>query len=137
MALMFTGLAWPGDDATLKFRLHNNFLILVSGSIGPLQRLTFVVDTGVSCTIVSSAIRDRLGLTGRPDEVVAAGRSQPATRVDLPGRKLGPISSSSLSVLVMDLVGLGEALGREIDAIVGLDVLRAHCFVVDYRHSAA
>jgi predicted aspartyl protease len=127
-------LAWPGDNATLKFHLHRGFLILVSGSIGPLQGLTFVVDTGVSRTIVSSAIADRLGLTGRPDEVFVAGRSQSATRVDLPDLKLGPISSSSLSVLVMDLVALRKAFGKEIDAMVGLDVLRGHCFVVDYRH---
>jgi predicted aspartyl protease len=92
------------------------------------------VDTGVSRTIVSKAIADRLGLTGCPDEVLVAGRSQPATRVDLPDLKLGPISSSGLSVLVMDLVALREALGKGIDAIVGLDVLRGHCFVVDYRH---
>ena len=107
--------------------------IVVRGAIGELDGLRLLLDTGTFRTVVSERVGRELGVEGTADAMEVFGRRIPAARVALPPLRLGPIDADGLSVLVADLSGLGARLGWQPDVIVGLDVLRGHCFVVDYR----
>jgi hypothetical protein len=47
--------------------------------------------------------------------------------------RLGPLRAESLPVLTEDLSFLQKAIGRKVDGIVGLDVLRQSSFTINYR----
>lgn len=134
LLLGFIASAWAGDTPKAKFRLKDDFIIIVAGSIGPLQNLNLVVDTGAYRSVVDAGVARRLGLAARADEVVILGRSQAATRVEISDVKFGPVSVSNISVLAVDLTPFARQLGTRIDAVVGLDVLRGRNFAIDYRH---
>jgi gag-polyprotein putative aspartyl protease len=119
----------------VPFRLQNGFLILVTGSIGPLPDLTFIVDTGAYRTVVDAAVAKNLGLAGRSDQVLAAGRSLPVERVELPALQFGPVLVTRLSALSMDLKAISSRFGVPIHAVVGLDILRSKSFLIDYKQT--
>jgi len=133
LILGFIAPAWAGDTATTKFRLASDFLIIITGSIGPAQGLNFIVDTGAWRSAVDADIARRLGLAGRSDEVLMLGRSQPAIRVEIADLRFGPVSVPNLSVLAVDLTPFARRAGTRIDGVLGLDVLRGRNFAIDYR----
>jgi hypothetical protein len=53
--------------------------------------------------------------------------------VELPTLQLGPIRAESLPGIVQDLSPVGKNVGVRIDAIVGLGVLSAQRFTIDYE----
>jgi predicted aspartyl protease len=116
----------------LPFETPRGHLIAVRGAIGPLGAL-LLVDTGTSRTVVDRRIAQQLGLRGTADVIEVFGRRVEAQRVAIPPLTLGPIQAAGLSVLSADLSGMGQRLGGQPDAIVGLDVLRGNCLVIDYR----
>ena len=117
---------------TLRFEAQRGLLIAVRGTIGGMDELPMLVDTGTSRTVVDRRITRQLGLLGTPDRLNVFGQAVPAERVILPRLHVGPVHAAELSVLAADLVPVGQRLGTRIDAIVGLDVLRGHCFQIDY-----
>ena len=117
---------------TLPFETVRGSLIAVRGTIGSIDGLRLLVDTGTSRTVVDRRISGKLGLLGTPDRINVFGQIAPAERVTLPRLDLGPMHAADLSVLAADLASVGQRLGTRLDAIVGLDVLRGHCFQIDY-----
>lgn len=102
------------------------------GEIGRLKGLRLLVDTGTSRTVVDQRIARALELPGTPDVMHVFGERVRVQRVTLPRLRVGPMEATGLSVLSADLTRARRD-GWRPDAIVGLDVLRGHCFVVDYR----
>jgi predicted aspartyl protease len=133
LVLLAATAAWAGDTVVLKFRLVDDYLILVPGSIGSIQGLTFLLDTGASRTLIDVRLADRLGLARRTAEVFMLGQRQTASRVDVADLRFGPISAVSLSPFAVDLESFARRVGTRIDAVVGLDVLRDHSFAISYR----
>jgi predicted aspartyl protease len=119
-------------DTVVPFEMPRGRLIAARGAIDRLDRLRFVVDTGTFRTVVDDRIVRELGLRGTADTMSVFGRLLPAERVALPEIRLGPLRRNGLSVLAADLSGFAQRLGWRPDAIVGLDVLRGQCLVVDY-----
>jgi hypothetical protein len=117
----------------LDFKLYRGYLIVVTGSVGGLKNLHFIVDTSTSpsiadCRLVEKlGIRQHSGIVSVPGEIVGAGR---AVLTDV---QVGPIAAKSLPVLAVDLSGLGRALGTHIDMLIGFDVLGQSSFTIDYR----
>jgi predicted aspartyl protease len=117
----------------VPIRLFWNYLVMVEGSIGNIQRLHFLVDTGAYPSIVDQKIARNLGLAEQPARVNLANKSVPTGRVILPSLVVGPIRAEALPVLTQDLSYMQKAVGYKVDAIIGLDVLRRSSFTIDYR----
>jgi predicted aspartyl protease len=117
----------------LPIRLFWNYLVMVEGSIGNVQKLHFLVDTGAYPSIVDQKIIRNLGLAEEPARLNLANKSVQTGRVILPSLMLGPVRVDALPVLTQDLSYMQKAVGYKVDAIIGLDVLRRSSFTIDYR----
>jgi predicted aspartyl protease len=123
------------QEATIAipFESQRDFLVVVEGTIGGLERLKLLVDTGHHQTTIDSWVARTLGLTPSPAHVEAFGRRIAAGRVIVPWVKVGPLKSLDLPALVTDLRHRDAGTGLRADAIVGLDFLRGTCVSIDYR----
>jgi predicted aspartyl protease len=117
----------------LPIRLFWNYMVIVEGSIGNVQKLHFLVDTGAYPSIVDQKVAHDLGLAEQPARVNLANKSVQAGRVILPSLLLGPVRVEALPVLTQDLSYMQKAVGYKVDAIIGLDVLRRSSFTINYR----
>ena len=123
-----------GAAEVVSFTLHRDYLVVVRGSIGPLDDLALIVDTGAPRTIVSRRVASLLGVTGQPTTLGALGPRCHAEEVALPNLRLGPIRVLYPLVLVTDTAPLARTLGLDrVDGIVGLDVLSGTDFAIDYE----
>lgn len=123
----------PADPRTkLSFRLDWGYLVIVKGSVGSLQNLNFLVDTGSSTSIIHQNIAHDLGLPEQLGRVNLADKSVETRLVVLPSLFLGPVRAESVPVLMQDLSYFEKALGHKVDGIVGLDVLRKSSFAINY-----
>ena len=125
------GLA--NDRIRLPIRLYLGYLVIVEGSIGERQKLSFLVDTGACPSVVDQRIVKDLKLTEQPKRVNLWNQSVEAKQVVIPSMSLGPIRVESMPVLAEDLSFLQKALGFKVDAIVGMDVLRKSSFTINYK----
>jgi hypothetical protein len=117
----------------LPFHLCRGYLVIVEGSIGNIQKLNFLVDTGAYPSAVDEKIAHDLGLTAQPARVNVSNKTVGTHIVVLPSLLLGPVRVESLPVLSQDFSFFQKALGYKVDAIVGLDVLRKTSFTINYR----
>jgi Aspartyl protease len=117
----------------VPFRLCRNYLIVVQGSLGKFGDLNFLVDTAANPTAVDKKIANRLGLKGQSKKLELLDQSVLVEAVELPTLQLGPIQAESLPGIVQDLSPVGKNVGVRIDAIVGLGVLMAQRFTIDYE----
>ena len=117
----------------LPVRLYRGYLVIVEGSIGSVQKLNFLVDTGAYPSVVDQTIAHHLGLAEQPGRVTLSNKSVQTRLVVLPSLLLGPVRVESLPVLTEDLSFYQKALGHKVDAIVGLDVLKKSSFSINYR----
>jgi hypothetical protein len=117
----------------LPIRLYWGYLVVVEGSIGNMQKLNFLVDTGAYPSVVDQKIARHLGLAQQPATVNLSTKTVQSRLVVLPSIFLGPIHAESLPVLTEDLSFLKKAVGQKVDGVVGLDVLRKCNFTINYR----
>jgi hypothetical protein len=114
-------------------RLLWGYLVIVEGSIGSLQKLSFLVDTAAYPSVIDQRLARHLHLVEQPARVNLSRKTIQAHQVALPSLLIGPIRVDSLPVLTQDLSFLHKAFGFKIDGIVGLDVLRKSNFTINYR----
>jgi len=119
--------------AEVPFELYRGYTIVVKGSIGKLDRLNFLIDTGAVPSVVDQRTVKKLRLAGKAERVSVFTQSVPVQRVVLPELRLGPLQVPSLSVLVRDLSFIEDGVGVHIDALIGLDVLGRTSFSIDYQ----
>jgi predicted aspartyl protease len=112
--------------------LVSGFLVVVDGQIGNLDGLKFILDTGASHSLIDRKVADRLRLPRRPGDVVNFDGHIAVAWADISGLRVGPMSTETLSVMVVKLAELSELAGAA-DGIIGLDVLsRSKKFTIDY-----
>jgi hypothetical protein len=115
----------------VPFELYQRHLVVTKGSIGRLNNINLLIDTGTIPSAVDSRIARKLRLQTESALLDAFGQqvaSQSAPIVD--GFRIGSLQSGPVSAGVGDLSDLE---GVRIDAIVGLDVLARTSFAIDYR----
>jgi len=118
--------------AAVPFRLVEQFLVVVNGSIGDLRDLNLVIDTGTYTTVVDDRIARRLRAPRRRETMQVFGENVITTGVTLPWLRVGPLIETELPVLVADLEAQTEWFGLTVDALVGMDLLRGRCLTIDY-----
>ena len=119
--------------AKLPIRLYRGYLVIVEGSIGSVQKLSFLVDTGACPSVVDQKIAHDLKLAEQPERVNLWNQSVQARQVVIPSLSVGPVRVESIPVLAEDLSFLQKALGFKVHAIVGMDVLRKSSFTINYK----
>ena len=117
----------------LPIQLYRDYLVVVEGSIGNLEKLTFIIDTGAYPSMIDQRIATALGLRETDGKVALVNQSVRTKLATLPSVGVGPARVESVPVLVQDLSSIEKTLGRRIDAVVGLDVLGKNSFSIDYR----
>jgi hypothetical protein len=122
-----------GNAIELPIQIYQDYVVVVEGSIGNLEKLTFIVDTGAYPSVIDQKIAIALGLKERDSEVAMVDRNVETKLATLPLVAVGPVRVEDLRVRVQDLSSIGKRLGRRIDAVVGLDVLSTSSFSIDYR----
>ena len=126
--LFSTPLAADPSNQTIPFKLQESHLIVVDGSIGGLNPLKFLIDTGANYSVVDEGVAQKLRLRriAQDQRLAAFGQTSPMERVVLSGLRLGPILTS-LPCIVLDLSDW------DVDVIIGMDLLRRNNFTIDYR----
>jgi predicted aspartyl protease len=117
--------------AEVPFDLYQQHLVVTKGSIGRLNGLTLLIDTGTIPSVVDSRIARKLHLQTDSGQLVAFGQQVSIQNAVLDGFHIGSLQSGPVPVVVGDLSYLA---GVRIDAIIGLDVLARTSFSIDYQH---
>jgi predicted aspartyl protease len=120
------------DGQAVSFDLYRDYLIVARGSAGPVKGLNFLLDTGASPTVLDRRVAQKLHLDETPASIAVVEGSVHAGQATLPSLKFGPVQKDSLPVLIEDLSFFQKALPVHIDAVIGLDVLGAGPFEIDY-----
>jgi predicted aspartyl protease len=138
-----------GGSADIPFDLYQGYLIMAEGRIGGLAHQNLLIDTGTSPSMIDKSVAARLGLQGVSSGISLFNKNLPAEGVVLPSLEFGPLRRKNLQVMVADFSKIAHGLGTHIDAVIGLDVMGATNFTIDYqkhrisfraseqRHSAA
>lgn len=121
------------NERVLPVYLVNDYMVIVRGSIGGLEKRNLLIDTGANPTVITRELAKKLHLSGSTEELQAVGYNMNSQVVSLPSLQVGPIQVQNLRVLVQDLTELDKKLGLHLDALVGLDVLTHSSFRIDYR----
>ena len=128
--LSWTPLLSLETVAEVPFELYQQHLIVTKGSIGPLNGLSLLIDTGTIPSMVDNRIARKLHVQAEPSMLVAFGQSVAIQSTILNGFRIGARQPGPVPAGVSDLSYLE---GVRIDAIVGLDVLARTSFSIDYR----
>lgn len=120
----------------VPFRLVSGYLIVVDGSIGRLDRLRFIVDTGANRSVIDQGIARTLGLGGASTDMYAFADRVATEEVVAPSLAFGPVRGLKIPVLTADFQPLESRFGFRPDALVGVDVLGERCFTIDYVASS-
>lgn len=119
----------------LRFQLFDGYRIVVACPVGNTGKTyNFLVDTGANPSVIDSKLAADLSLEGLKRTLVLPNGMVEAEMVELPMLSIGPVLRQNLPVLVRDLEYLQH--GIRIDGIVGMDVLTATNFTIDYQHGS-
>lgn len=131
--LLLPAVLWADSpQPEIPFKLYRGYTIVVRGSIGSLDKLNFLIDTGAVPSVVDERVARKLKLVGKAERVTVFSQDVTVREVILPELQLGPVRAESLRVLVRALAFLEEGLGTRVDAMVGLDVLARSNFTIDF-----
>jgi clan AA aspartic protease (TIGR02281 family) len=103
------------------------------------QRLSLIIDSGASTSILDNASAVRLGLPLRRSRTRVSGLGAPAQRAlsaTLDDVRLGALRLDSLAVVVLDLSHVNQSLQNEgielADGVIGADLLAERRAVFDF-----
>ena len=115
----------------VPFQLDHGYLIVVEGRIGDLTGLKFVLDTGVTTSVLDSKIAAKLKLSGRPNHVVNFGKIVPVESSTIPEVQFGPVQARNVEMFIGNLNTFSE-FAQGVDALIGVDLLQLNNLIFDY-----
>jgi len=122
-----------GGDApgAIPFDLLQGFLIVIEGRIGGLDHLKFILDTGVTRTVLNQKVADKLHVPRRARQLLNYNRLVTVEWATVPDLEFGPTHAINAPVMVADLLDFSE-LASDADALIGYDLLSLGNFAIDY-----
>jgi Aspartyl protease len=146
LAASFSAICSAGDitvpappkkvlSAEIPFSLLQGYMITVEGRVADLDRLNLVIDTGTNPSMIDKSIADKLNLKGIQRGLSLFNKDLASETVMLPDLELGQLHRANLQVMVADFSKIGKGLGVRLDGVIGLDVLGATSFTIDYQKS--
>jgi hypothetical protein len=100
----------------MPFQLVNGYLIVVEGRIGDLTGLKFILDTGVTTSVLDIKIAAKLKLSGRPNHVVKFGKTVPVELSTIPEVRFGPVQVRNVEMFIGNLEAFSD-FARGVDAL--------------------
>lgn len=142
LAILILHAGWAANlraqpDATvsrgeLPFKLYGGFLIVMEGRIGDRGKLKFVLDTGVTHSVIDRKLADRMsGPRRQSGKVLSFDKQISAEWVEVPEIEFGPVHASNFSMMIGDLKYY-QSYATQVDAVIGLDLLRLSSFSIDF-----
>jgi len=116
----------------VSFKLFGGYLIAMEGRIGDHHKLKFVLDTGVTHSVIDRRLADQL--SGRRHEsgsILRFDKTIHAAWLEVPDIEFGPIHVSNFSMMIGDLKYF-QSYATNVDSVIGLDLLRLSSFSIDY-----
>jgi len=128
-------MGWAQDSGTTSqsIRVKDGYLVITTGSIGDLNNLSFLLDTGTSRTLLDARIAKQLRLARVAHRLTVFDHEVEVKLVTLPELRLGAIQAQSPQVIATDLSGVAQRFGLHVDAVIGMDILRLRNFGIDYH----
>ena len=132
VCLLVSAAAAKHDGREIPFSLFRNHLIVAEGLLKQ-QRRYVLIDTGTNVSIVDAATADELKLQRISDgNITTVDGLAEAYFAILPELELGPIHRENLQVAVNDLSWVRDQIGIRVEAVIGVDALKAANFQIDY-----
>jgi predicted aspartyl protease len=119
--------------AEIAFELYNHHLIIVKGTIGSIENVNIMLDTGKSPTAISKEIASQLKVQGNRESLLMSNGRIEVQSVILSRMQIGALHAEFFKVIVQDLNFMERKLGIPIGGIAGLDILSTSSFMIDYR----
>ena len=119
------------SNPEIPFKLYAGYLIIVEGRIANHSKLKFVLDTGVTHSVVDRKLATRISATHSSGNVLNFDKNVPAEWAEVSQVQLGPIVARNISMMVSDLRYF-QSFATRVDAVIGLDLLRLSSFSINY-----
>lgn len=113
------------------FKLYAGYLIVVEGRIGDVGKLRFVLDTGVTHSVIDRKLVSKIAVARRSGNIVNFDKTVQAEWVEVPEVQFGPIEVARFPMMVGDLRYF-QSFATDVEAVIGLDLLRLSSFSIDY-----
>jgi predicted aspartyl protease len=146
LAVLLSGLVVPASGGDLvsvpprkehlpdiPFHLYQGYLVIVEGRIGNLDHQNLLLDTGTSPSMIDKNVAGRLGLQGTSSGISLFNKNLSAESAVLPDVRIGSLRRQNLPVMIADFSKIANGMGTHLDGVIGLDVLGAQNFTIDYR----
>lgn len=118
---------------TLNIEIDSGYLVIARGRIQSFNDLKFIVDTGVTNTVIDRKLADKLRLRRSTGTVLSFAGFKSVQQATIEELQVGPLRATNLQVYVADLLSF-STLAKNVDGIVGMDVLAsAKRFRIDYE----
>lgn len=117
----------------MPFNLYRGYLVVVDGRLGSLEHQNLLLDTGTSPSMIDQRVSTKLGLHGTEKDIALFNTKVSGQTVTLSDIEIGPLHPRNVQVMVTDFSKVTDGLGTRIDAVIGLDVLGATSFTLDYQ----
>jgi predicted aspartyl protease len=118
-------------EREISFRSAHGYLIVVQGQIGNLDKLSFILDTGTTRSMISRKLADNLGLERHPFQLLNFGKSVSVECAIVPIVRIGPIRKTNVQLVVLDLAHYSR-FADNVDGIIGMDLLDRNNFTVNF-----
>ncbi|MBV6639841.1 MAG: PDZ domain-containing protein [Cyclobacteriaceae bacterium] len=135
LSLLFTAFVLLSQAqtpiTTIPFELYGDHII-IKASVDDSRPLDFIFDSGSGFTVIDEDISRELGLSGKKIQM-----NEPATVLELIKHNKLAINhfpmEKNIKVYSTDLDHLEISLGRDIDGILGYDLLHHHTIHLNYE----
>jgi predicted aspartyl protease len=125
-------ISWAARQAPVPFELYRGNRVVVRGSING-HADEFILDTGASATTVDRAYARAIGLPpGTKVEGRGAGGPIEAEIVPNVTLEIGGMRFEGLTVAVMDLQPVAQAIGRPMPVVVGGELFNNAAISIDW-----
>lgn len=121
--------------AEIPFELEGNH-IFIQLTINHSEQLDFVFDTGAGSTVINSETAKKLNFAASKTTTTtgASGKTQ-SSIIKKKSVQLESIELDKIDLLSVPLSHLERSIGKDIDGIIGYDLLKKYVTEIDYNNS--